>query len=206
LRQLAAAGIGAVQIREKDLDDRSLYDLARVARSLLPPAARLLINGRIDIAVAAGADGVHLPADGLPLAPLRRRFGGDGGPLLLGRSTHSQAEIERARDEGADYVTFGPVFPTPGKERYGPPLGLAALARAAAAGIPVYALGGITLERFADVAAAGAAGVAGIRLFQDAGLAEAALSAREHFPQPLGPSEPAESTLWNRTTSAPTRV
>jgi thiamine-phosphate pyrophosphorylase len=107
--------------------------------------------------------------------------------MVLGRSTHSLAEVERARDEGADYVTFGPVFPTPSKERYGPALGLSALERAAALDIPVYALGGITLERFPAVAAAGAAGVAGIRLFQDASLlAEAVLSAREHFPQPLG--------------------
>jgi thiamine-phosphate pyrophosphorylase len=163
LRSLGRAGVDAVQIREKDLDDRSLYGLARLARSVLPPDVRLVVNGRADIALAAGADGVHLPADGVPVAPLRRRF---GPGFLLGRSTHSVAEVEQALREGADYVTFGPVYPTPSKELYGPPAGLAALARAAAAGLPVYALGGVTLERFAELAAAGAAGVAGIRLFQ----------------------------------------
>lgn len=178
-RHLAGAGIGALQIREKDLDDRALYGLARLSRSLLPPGARVLVNGRADIALAAGADGAHLPSDSLPIAPLRARFGG----LILGRSTHRLAEVERARDEGADYVTFGPVFPTPGKERFGPPAGLESLREAAAAGIPVYALGGVTLERFGEVAAAGAAGVAGIRLFQRVSeLPEVARAAREAFP------------------------
>lgn len=198
LRSLAAAGVGAVQIREKDLDDRALYGLARLARSLLPRETVLLVNGRLDVALAAGAQGTHLPADGVPSAPLRRRF---GPGVVLGRSTHRVEEVERARDEGADYVTFGPVYPTPSKARYGPPVGLEALARAAAAGLPVYALGGVTLERFGEVASTGAAGVAGIRLFQDAAaLAEVVWSAREHFP-----SHP-ERKLWKRTTSAPTRA
>lgn len=168
LAALGRAGVGAVQIREKDLDDRALFDLVRRARSLLPPATRLLVNGRLDVAVAAGADGAHLPADGVPLAALRRRF---GPGVLLGRSTHRPEEVEAARRDGADYVTFGPVYPTPGKASYGTPPGLAGLAAATArnggAGIPVYALGGVTLPRLAEVAAAGAAGAAGIRLFQD---------------------------------------
>ncbi|MFP5288883.1 MAG: thiamine phosphate synthase [Thermoanaerobaculia bacterium] len=177
--QLGWAGVDALQIREKDLDDRSVYGLARLARSVLPPDTRLLVNGRLDIALAAGADGAHLPADGVPIAPLRRRF---GPGVLLGRSTHSVEEVERALADGADYVTFGPVYPTPGKERYGPPVGVEALARAAAAGLPVYALGGVTLERFAEVAAAGAAGVAGIRLFQTPSeLPAVVLAARERF-------------------------
>jgi thiamine-phosphate pyrophosphorylase len=176
LLALGAAGVGAVQLREKDLDDRDLYALARLARETLPATTRLLVNGRLDVALAAGADGVHLPADGLPVAPLRTRF---GPGILIGRSTHTVAEVERARDEGADYVTFGPVYATPGKGR---PAGPAELARAAAAGLPVYALGGITLERFGELAAAGAAGVAAIRLFQrPADLQEAVRSARETF-------------------------
>jgi len=183
LRALTQAGIGAVQIREKDLEDGALYDLVRGARaaskSSVPPATRVLVNGRLDVALAAGADGAHLPADGLPAAPLRARFG--SGPLL-GRSTHSTEEVERARDEGVDYVVFGPVYPTPGK---GEPVGLPALARAVRAageGVPVLALGGVTLQRFGDVAAAGAAGVAAIRLFQDAaGLSSVARAARESF-------------------------
>lgn len=181
IRELAAAGVDALQIREKDLEDRDLYGLTRIARSLLPPGALLLVNGRVDVALSAGADGAHLPADGVPLAPLRRRF---GTGVVLGRSTHRVSEVEEALSDGADYVTFGPVYGTPSKERFGPPVGLEALARAAAVGIPVYALGGVTLERFEEVAAAGAAGVAGIRLFQSPeALPEVVRAAREMFPR-----------------------
>jgi thiamine-phosphate pyrophosphorylase len=163
LRALGGADLDglAVQIREKDLDDRALFLLVELARTLLPRAVPLLVNGRLDIALAAGADGVHLPADGVPTAALRARF----VDVLIGRSTHTVEEVERARDEGADYVTFGPVYPTPGK---GAPVGLAELARAVAAGLPVYALGGVTLGHFDELAAVGAAGIAAIRLFQAA--------------------------------------
>ncbi len=169
-----------MQIREKDLDDRDLYELARLARAALPPPTRLLVNGRLDVALAAGADGVHLPADGVPAAALRARFGRfEEGGVLIGRSTHSVEEVERARDDGVDYVTFGPVFATPGK---GSPVGLDGLARAAAAGVPVLALGGVTLERLEEIARAGAAGVAAIRLFQSPrDLTEVARRAREVF-------------------------
>jgi thiamine-phosphate pyrophosphorylase len=183
LRALAGSGltgICAVQLREKDLDDRALLELARAARTALPPAIPLLVNGRLDVALAAGADGVHLPADGVPVAPLRARF---GSGVLIGRSTHSVAEVERARDEGADYVTFGPVWETPGKVA---PVGTGELVRAVAAGVPVYALGGVTLERFGELAAAGAAGVAAIRLFQrtpglSPALSDVTRAAREFF-------------------------
>jgi thiamine-phosphate pyrophosphorylase len=170
--------LGAVQLREKDLDDRALYALTRLARSILPPAVRLLVNGRLDVALAAGADGVHLPGDGVPVAALRARFGADP---LIGCSTHTVVEVERARDGGADYVTFGPVYATPGK---GAPVDSGELARAAACGLPVYALGGITLERFGELATAGAAGIAAIRLFQSTSvphLAELTRAARERF-------------------------
>ena len=160
---LAAGGVDALQLREKLLDDLGQCQLARSARAAFPPPAVLLVNGRADVAVAAGADGVHLPADGVPAGAMRTRF---GSGLLIGVSTHRLEEVERARRDGADYVVFGPVYPTPLKAGYGAPAGTRALARAAAVGIPVYALGGVTLERFAEVAAAGAAGVAGIRLFQ----------------------------------------
>ena len=179
---LAAAGVDALQLREKHLDDLSLCQLARSARAAFPPPAVLLVNGRADVALAAGADGVHLPADGVPAGAARARF---GSGLLIGVSTHRFAEVERARRDGADYVVFGPVYPTPAKAGYGAPAGTRALARAAALGIPVYALGGVTLERFAEVAAAGAAGVAGIRLFQglpevDGGDAGDGMGKREH--------------------------
>lgn len=192
LRRLAAARFGetgAVQIREKQLerlrllDDRALLDLTLSARAALPPPAVVLVNGRVDIALAAGADGAHLPGDGVPVAPLRRRF---GPGVLLGRSTHSVAEVEQAAKDGADYVTFGPVYATPSKERYGPPLGIEALARASAVGIPVYALGGVTLARFEELAGAGAAGAAAIRLFQGTDLekiAQIVEIARRSFPR-----------------------
>lgn len=183
LARWADTGLGetlAVQIREKHLDDRALFELARAARAALPRPAAVLVNGRVDIALAAGADGAHLPADGVPLAPLRRRFGAE---VILGRSTHSVEEVEQAARDGADYVTFGPVYATPSKERYGPPLGIEALARASAVGIPVYALGGVTLARFEELARAGAAGVAAIRLFQDTDLADIAGMARRFFPR-----------------------
>jgi thiamine-phosphate pyrophosphorylase len=177
LADLAAAGVDGVQIREKDLDDRSLWEIARSARAALPPATRLLVNGRADVALAAGADGVHLPSDGVPAAALRQRF---GPGLLLGVSAHSVEEVERARDAGADYAAFGPVWETPGK---GPATGAGELARAAASGLPVYALGGVTIQRFGEVAAAGAAGVAAIRLFQRPHeLREAVEAARQWFP------------------------
>jgi thiamine-phosphate pyrophosphorylase len=184
IARLAAAGVGALQLREKDLSDRALYELARRARAALPPPRRLLVNGRLDVALAAGADGAHLPADGVPIRALRARF---GPGVLLGRSTHTLAEVERAREEGADYAVFGPVFPTPGK---GPAAGLEALGRAAAAGLPDYALGGITLERLAAVAATGAAGAAGIRLFLRAGELPAIVAAAEaRFPPAGRPSK-----------------
>ncbi len=170
LARLAAAGVGAVQIREKDLDDRAVYELARQARGL----STVLVNGRLDVALAACADGAHLPADGVPVAALRRRF----PAALLGVSTHSVEEVERAMNDGADYVTFGPVWPTPSKEGC---VGIGELAKATRVGIPVYALGGVMLSRFGEAAAAGAAGAAGIRLFQGTALEEAADAARQCF-------------------------
>lgn len=164
VRDLAAAGIDGVQVREKELDDRELLALVRGARGLLPAAA-LLVNGRLDLALAAGADGVHLPADGLPAAPLVDWAGRLGRRPLVGRSTHTLAEVAAARDEGVDYVAFGPVFATPGK---GAPLGTAALAAAARLGVPVLALGGVEPERVAETIAAGTHGVAAIRAFRTA--------------------------------------
>lgn len=192
LERLAESGVDGVQLREKELDDLALFELARAARRLLPAATRLVVNGRADVALAAGADGVHLPAAEVPVAALRRRFGDE---LLIGRSTHRPAEVERARDEGADYVTFGPVYATPSKAAYGPPPGLAGLRRAAAHGLPVLALGGVTIERLEALASAGARGAAGIRLFLEPGrLPRVVAQARRVFPDPppadLSPASP----------------
>ncbi len=160
LRALGEAGIDAVQIREKHLPDGDLYRLTRLARETLPATTQVIVNGRIDVALAAGADGVHLPADGLPAPPLRTRFGRN---LLIGRSTHSLEEVIRARNEAVDYVLLGPIYTAPGKDS---PLGLDTLFQAAALGVPIYAVGGVTLERLGKLALSGAAGVAAIRLFQ----------------------------------------
>lgn len=173
LAELAAVGVDCVQIREKDLPDDELYHLARRARSALPESVRLLVNGRLDVALAAGADGAHLPAAGLPADALRRWAsavrGPDGPRVLIGRSTHTSKELDRARREGVDYVTFGPLFPTPSKARYGSPPGPEGLRRAVAQGVPVIALGGIDATGVRTALEAGAVGVAGIRVFQDSG-------------------------------------
>jgi thiamine-phosphate pyrophosphorylase len=180
LEELAAARVGAVQLREKDLGGKELLALALAAREHLTGAGLLLINSRVDVAISAGAAGVHLPASGLPIVDLRRRFGDD---LVIGRSTHTLGEVAAAAAAGADYVTFGPVYETPSKLRYGPPRGLSELRRAAAVGLPVYALGGVTIERLAEVADAGASGAAGIRIFLDPGrLPELTAAARSLFP------------------------
>ncbi len=167
LDALAAAEVDAVQIREKDLPDREVLDLARRARARLPGRVAVLVNGRLDIAMAAGCQGVHLPASGLPADALRAWARQRGVEVVIGRSTHGAEEILRAREEGVDYVAFGPVFPTPSKARHGPPLGLEGLRAASALGVPVVALGGVGAEGARAAAEAGAAGFAGIRAFHD---------------------------------------
>ena len=157
---LARAEIPAVLLREKDLPDAALYELLIQARSILPPPRLLLVSGRADLALAAGADGVHLPAQGVPVEAVRHRV---GRRLIVGCSTHSVAEVCACAASGADYVTLGPLYATPSKMRYGPPLGLDALRAAAGLGIPVLALGGVTEASFPELAASGASGVAGIR-------------------------------------------
>jgi thiamine-phosphate pyrophosphorylase len=158
----AAAGVDALQLREKDLAAGRLFELALRLVQLLPATVALLVNGRADVALASAAAGVHLPSSGLPIARLRRRF----PQLLIGASTHRLDEVAAARDGGADYVTFGPVWAPTSKRSPLPPVGVEGLARAAALGIPVLALGGVTLDRLPEVAATGAAGAAAIGAFQ----------------------------------------
>ncbi len=150
-----------VQLREKDLGGRELLALARALAAVCRAAGqRLIVNDRVDVAQAAGADGVHLPAAGIPAADARRLLGPDA---LLGVSCHSAAEVRRAREAGASFATVSPVYDTPSKRVYGPPVGLAVLRAAAAQGLPVIALGGVTPARVPEVLAAGAHGVAAIR-------------------------------------------
>lgn len=154
VRQALAGGVRAVQLREKDLPVAALYTLARQLRGLTREAgARLLINDRLDVALAVDADGVHLGGDSLPVAVARRLLGPD---RLLGVSTHRADEILRAAEQGADFVTFGPVYATPSKLPYGAPVGPGALRQACAtAPIPVFALGGVTPARVAELLEAG---------------------------------------------------
>ncbi|MGH9382423.1 MAG: thiamine phosphate synthase [Thermoanaerobaculia bacterium] len=166
VERVAAAGVEAVEIREKAVPDGRLLELVCTAVQASAGRLRVLVNGRFDVAMAAGADGVHLPADGLPTAAVRREM---GQAATVGRSTHAQAEIVGAAEDGADYVTFGPVFATPAKTRFGPPQGLQALRAACSQELPVLAIGGVTEERFTELASAGAWGVAAIRLFQAPG-------------------------------------
>ncbi len=158
---LDSSGVDAVQIREKDLSDRRLHLLARAVVESFPRLT-VLVNGRADLAIAAGAAGVHLPSDGVPVAALRRRF---GRHFLIGVSTHHREEIADARKEGADYATFGPIFETPGKEAFGPPPGLAGLEKASRIGLPLLALGGIDTSHLEPALVAGAHGLAAIRAF-----------------------------------------
>lgn len=152
-------GVRAIQLREKDLTAAELLPLAQELRNLTREyAAQLLINDRIDIALAVQADGVHLGEHSLPTDVVRQLA---GPKMLIGVSTHSIADISRATEQGADFVTFGPVYATPSKTTFGPPQGLKALTDACqGSSLPVFALGGITLPRVAVVRQAGASGVA----------------------------------------------
>ena len=161
------AGITLVQLREKFLRPRVLYELtARAAANTRGTTTRLLVNDRADIARAAGADGVQLTTRSLPAHIVRRAFGAN---FLIGVSTHTLAEARAARTDGADFAVFGPLFDTPSKRAYGPPVGLDGLRLVAhdLAPFPVIAIGGITRANMADALAAGAHGIAAIRLFDD---------------------------------------
>ena len=164
-RQVAEAvdeDVSMVQIREKHLSGRHLFELASACVAITRGSrTNLLINDRADIASAAGADGVHLTGTSIPASVVRSSFGSD---LLIGVSTHTGEEALAARREGADFVVYGPVFETPGK---GSPIGTGQLNLlcSALAPFPVIALGGIDAMNCGTVIRAGVAGVAGIRSF-----------------------------------------
>jgi thiamine-phosphate pyrophosphorylase len=160
-----AGGIDTVQLRDRRVAGGTLLVAARALRALADTyGATLVVNDRIDVACAARADGVHLPAASFPIAVARALLG-DGA--LVGRSTHGPMEAGAAAREGADYVVLGPIFATPSKEAFGAPLGVAALAATRIA-VPLVAIGGVTVERVAEIRRAGAAGVAIVRAVLDA--------------------------------------
>jgi thiamine-phosphate pyrophosphorylase len=160
-----------IQIRERDLSARELFSLAEDVAGIASKAnAGLLVNDRADVAASLGC-GVHLPARSLPASVVRNAF---GPGMLIGASTHDAEETQAAERGGADFIVFGPVFETESKRAYGPPVGLEALrAVTGRSQLPVLALGGIKLTNFQDALRAGAAGVAAITLFTEAGDLEA---------------------------------
>jgi thiamine-phosphate pyrophosphorylase len=163
----ARAGVHLIQVREPDLDGRALCDLVRAClRVAAGTLARIIVNDRLDVALAAGADGVHLREESFP-ASAARAIAPPG--FLVGRSLHRLEDVgRRSVASGLDYVLFGPIFATTSKPET-TPIGPAALASAVrSTPLPVLALGGVTPANAAEVAATGAAGVAGIGLWTTA--------------------------------------
>ena len=155
------AGLEAVQLREKDLPVRELLSVAKdLVEIAARRGARVIVNDRADVALAAEAHGVQRTEASLPVAALRRVV---PPPRLIGASVHSLAAAREAAGQGADFLVFGPVYDTPSKRPYGPPQGLAQLEEVCrAVAVPVIAIGGIARDRVADVIRAGASGVAAI--------------------------------------------
>ncbi|MGH9780014.1 MAG: thiamine phosphate synthase [Candidatus Acidiferrales bacterium] len=187
IRSALAAGLDWIQIREKTLPTRRLLELTRRAVQDAHDAGadgpRIIVNDRLDVALAAAAHGVHLAGMSMPVSEVQRwlrssqaftpRTPTAAEParvppgFLVGRSCHSLMEAQQAERDGASYVILGPIFSTPSKLELGEPLGVARLAEACRAlRIPVLAIGGITVETAAECLSAGAAGLAAIRLFQ----------------------------------------
>jgi len=174
----AAAGVDWIQIREKDLSGRDCglltrEALQRAAKSRAGNATptRILVNDRLDVALSEGAGGVHLSENSLPLPEAKRlvRAQALSQDFLIGVSCHSLEAARSTASGGADYLFFGPIFSTPSKAAFGAPQGLERFAEVCrAVSIPVLAIGGITLANASACLAAGASGIAAIRLFQDA--------------------------------------
>ena len=159
--QACRAGVRAVQIREKDLDTHDLLTLTREVQEKLDACRpALFVNGNLQVARFAGAQGVHLPEKSMSAQLARGRL---PAGTLIARSTHSLHAAQEAESEGVDFITFGPVYETPSKAPYGPARGLQALSEAArAVTIPVFALGGVTPGRTEQCLDAGAHGIAAI--------------------------------------------
>jgi thiamine-phosphate pyrophosphorylase len=163
----AAAGVDLIQLRERNRDDGDLLALARrFVAAARGTTARVIVNDRLDIALAAGAAGVHLRADSVSAARVRAITPPE---FIVGRSVHSAAEAVRAAPTGVDYLLMGTVYPSASKEGLAPIAGLAGLeAVCRAVSVPVLAIGGVATDKLRDIAGAGAAGVAAIGLFSEA--------------------------------------
>ena len=158
VRLALEGGVRAVQLREKDLPVRELLALAKDMRQLTSEyRAKLFINDRADVALAAGADGVHVGGMSIPIAAVRRIVGNE---MLIGASTHSLNEAKTAQDEGADFITFGPIFETESKKKYGAPVGLCELKKLNNnTSMPVFGLGGVKCGNLIRVLGCGAHGI-----------------------------------------------
>ena len=164
VREAVEENVSMVQIREKHLSGKNLFELASVCSKITRGSrTKLLVNDRADIAEAAGADGVHLTGTSIPTSIVRGSFGNE---LVIGVSVHTAMEAETANQQGADFAVFGPVFETPGK---GQAAGIDKLKRVCylMAAFPIIGLGGIDPSNAGLIIRAGAAGVAGIRAFAD---------------------------------------
>ena len=162
-----AAELSLVQIREKRLSTRVLYEIVvRCVALTRGSRTRLLVNDRVDVALTARADGVHLTSESMPAAVVRHLCSRE---FLIGASTHSLAESRAARDGGADFVLFGPVFETESKKEFGQPQGVEKLREVSSelVSFPVIAIGGVTVQNSVECFHAGASGVGAIRLFSD---------------------------------------
>lgn len=159
IEKILNAGVTAIQLREKDLSQRDLYDMATRMRELTNKYhAQLFINDRVDVALSVRADGVHLGQESLTASVVRKIA---GNRLLIVVSAHSTEEALEADQEGADFITVGPVFETPSKLRYGVPIGVDLLRHVKQlTGIPVYGIGGIRPQNVQEVREAGADGIA----------------------------------------------
>jgi thiamine-phosphate pyrophosphorylase len=177
IRAAIAAGTDWVEIREKDLSGKKLLDLVRQAvsasssarRGATQDAVRILVNDRLDVAMAAGAAGVHLGRASAPAQDVVRwcRKGNAPPDFLVGVSCHNLDDVLEAVAASASYVFFGPVFDTPSKRRFGPPQGIEQLKEVCqTVQIPVVAIGGVDEKNAAECIRGGAAGIAAIRLFQ----------------------------------------
>lgn len=172
IRRAIRAGVDLVQIREKDLSGRELMELARWAvKEARGGRAKIIVNDRLDVAIASGAAGVHLGRESAPAKDVVRWVKGMRGRraagFLVGVSCHSVEEAREAERDGADYIHFGPVFETPSKRKFGKPQGVGKLREVCeAVRIPVIAVGGIDDRKIGECLRAGATGIAGIRMFQ----------------------------------------
>lgn len=160
LEEALKGGVRAIQLREKDLGVRELLDMAYKLRDLTKRhKARLFINDRVDVAIAVEADGVHLGQKSIPAHAAKKV----SNKLVVGVSAHSMEEAVNAERDGADFITFGPVYKTPSKLRYGEPVGIEALRDICSkTNVPVFAIGGIKPEKSREVLDCGAYGIAAI--------------------------------------------